>query len=128
MASRNIVRTSTGTDESEAISSRMESAVLKGAKETISKFKPIIYMENNREDKSKEIIEELFNIDYNLYWHFCPYYNKDNFFENKENVFENINPEVNILCLPKNIKLNTDMPEVLGPDDTFIAAFERMKK
>ena len=55
-------------------------------------------------------------------------YNKDNFFENKENVFENINPEVNILCLPKNIKLNTDMPEVLGPDDTFIAAFERMKK
>ena len=83
----------------------MEIDVLKGAKETIAKHQPIIYCENDRIEKSQELIELLNSYGYTLYWHLPSLFNPDNFNNIKENIFLNL-ISVNLLCLPKNSKIN----------------------
>ena len=62
----------------------MEILVIKGAKELIDKFRPIIYIENDRQEHSKELIELLWSLDYKMYWHLPKLYNKNNFFVKKK--------------------------------------------
>jgi FkbM family methyltransferase len=58
----------------------MESEVLTGAHETISQFKPLLYVENDRFEKSEALIEHLFKLGYDLYFHLPPYFNPNNYF------------------------------------------------
>lgn len=90
----------------------MEIGVVKGAKELINKFKPIIYIENDRQQHSKNLIELLWSLDYKMYWHLPKLYNENNYLKNKENIFGNI-ISVNMLCIHKDslIKI-VDMDEV----------------
>ena len=78
----------------------MEAEVLAGAHETIARFRPVLYVENDRREKSAALIDALRGLDYRLYWHLPPLYNPDNFFANGDNVFGNILSR-NMLCLPK---------------------------
>lgn len=95
----------------------MEIGVLKGAKELVKKFKPIIYVENDRQQHSKDLIELLWSMDYKMYWHMPRLYNKDNFFKDDENIFGNI-VSVNMVCIPKDSPINVlDLVEVV--DSTF---------
>ena len=95
----------------------MEIDVLKGAKKLISKFKPIIYVENDRQEHSKNLIKLLWSMDYKLYWHLPRLYNEDNFFKVKENIFGNI-VSVNMLCIHKDFNINVvNMSEVLDEND-----------
>ena len=100
----------------------MEILVIKGAKELIDKFRPIIYIENDRQEHSKELIELLWSLDYKMYWHLPKLYNENNFFNDKENIFGNI-VSVNMFCIHKdsNIKI-LDMTEVLD------SSFHPMKR
>jgi len=77
----------------------MELAVLKGAAQTISKHMPVLYVENDRKDKSPELIEHIFGLGYRAYWHIAPLFNANNMFTNAENVFANT-ASLNMLCLP----------------------------
>lgn len=79
----------------------MELSVLKGAKQIIEKHRPILYVENDREDKSDELIKYLDNVGYDLYWHMPYLYNPNNVMGNKENIFGSIVSK-NMLCLHKN--------------------------
>ncbi len=81
----------------------MEIDVLKGAKNLISKFKPMIYVENDRQEKSKELIELIQSYGYELYWHLPPLFNPNNFKKNKKNIFGNI-VSVNMLCVHNDNK------------------------
>jgi FkbM family methyltransferase len=65
----------------------MEKEALQGAKETIEKLKPILYVENDRPDKSESLIEQLKSLGYICYKHLAPLYNPSNFFGNKEDEF-----------------------------------------
>src|SRR5205823_12805734 len=47
----------------------MELSVLKGAARTIARFRPILYVENDRDEHSPALIEYLFSLGYVLYWH-----------------------------------------------------------
>ena len=47
----------------------MEGAVVEGAKETIGKFRPVLYLENDRKEKSKALVEQLMALDYRLFVH-----------------------------------------------------------
>lgn len=67
----------------------MESDVLRGAAKTIEKYKPILYVENDRADKTKELLELMRSMDYRLYDHRSPYFSPKNYFQNSENVFGN---------------------------------------
>lgn len=89
----------------------MEEEVLKGALKLIKKHQPILYLENDRVENSKTILQKLFSLEYDIYWHLPPLYNHDNFFKNKNNIFKNI-ISINILCLPKNYKINFNTNEL----------------
>lgn len=100
----------------------MESDVILGAKDLLKNFRPFLYVENDRRDKSKELIELISSLGYKMYWHLPRLYNKDNFFEDKENIFGNI-LSVNMLCIHESLEVNVvDMMEV---EDS---SFHPMKK
>ena len=95
----------------------MEEKVLKGSEQIIKKFKPFLYVENDRQEKSKELIEYIQSLDYKLYWHLPRLFNENNFLKNKTNIFGNI-VSVNMLCIHKDLKINIEkMVEVV--DSTF---------
>jgi FkbM family methyltransferase len=85
----------------------MEINVLRGASNLIKKHKPIIYIENDRLEKSKELIEYLWSLDYELYWHLPHLFNPNNFFAKKENLLGNF-VSVNMLCIEKTAKTKVE--------------------
>jgi FkbM family methyltransferase len=78
----------------------MELDVIRGALQTIRRFSPILYVENDRPSKSPLLVRYLAGLNYDLYWHLPPLYNPDNYFGNKENIFSDT-VSLNMLCLPK---------------------------
>lgn len=100
----------------------MEISVIKGASELIKKFRPIIYVENDRQEHSKELIELLWSLNYKMYWHLPRLYNKNNFFNEEENIFGNI-VSVNMLCLHKD-----SLVEIVEMDEITDSKYHPMKK
>jgi len=70
-----------------------ESDVIAGAVQIIGKFRPLLYVENDRADKSKTLIEHISALGYQPYWHFPPLYNPDPF-----GAAHCVS--INMLCLP----------------------------
>ena len=68
----------------------MEADVLLGAKETIARCRPLLYVENDRVEKSERLVALLTELGYVLHWHTPPLFLPDNFARNAENVFGNI--------------------------------------
>ena len=83
----------------------MEIMALTGAQETISKFRPIMYVENDRKENSEALIRLIASFGYRMYWHLPPLFNPDNYNKNPENVFGNIVSE-NMLCFHRDKKIN----------------------
>jgi len=94
----------------------MECEVLEGARNTITRLRPALYVENDRKERSHRLITLIQSMGYKLWWHLPRMYNPDNFRKDKENLFGNI-VSVNMLCLPKEAKTVVDMPEIKTPDD-----------
>jgi len=95
----------------------MEAEVLEGARRTVSRFRPYLYVENNRKDKSPALIKALLDLDYRLYWHLAPYYKADNFFGNRSSIFGQT-VACNMFCLSRQTQQKiSGMQEVLSPDD-----------
>jgi len=78
----------------------MELDVLLGAKTLIQAYRPVLYVENDRQEKSGDLIRHLDSLGYELYWHRPFLFNPDNFFHNPENIFGGIASH-NMLCLPR---------------------------
>ena len=92
----------------------MELGVLQGAQKLIERTKPVLYVENDRPDRSEELIKFIANmVNYDLYWHRPPLYNPNNFFKNPENVFGDI-VSLNMLCVPKGVEV-VGLPRVEIP-------------
>jgi FkbM family methyltransferase len=107
----------------------MEVKVLMGAQLTIKKFKPILYVENNRPDTSQNVIATVNNLGYTAYWDILNYYNPNNFFGNKINVFKKFAPEVNLLCIPEHENVIVKgFIKVNGEDDDWKKAIGRLAK
>ena len=85
----------------------MEKEVIDGAIGLIEKFKPILYVENDRVEKSKALIETIKKRGYDVYLHNPPLFNPDNFAKNSENIFGNIVSK-NLLCIHKTSKIKVD--------------------
>lgn len=108
----------------------MELQVLSGAINTLKKYRPVLFVENNIAENSNKLINTIINLDYQCLWHIADYYNPNNFFQNPNNIFDIINrPEINLLCIPTEKKLNINsLPSVLGPEDTWQAALQRLNR
>jgi FkbM family methyltransferase len=76
-----------------------EPQVLRGARKTIERCRPVIYIENDRSFHQQEIISLISEMGYRLFWHTPPLFTPDNFNGTAENIFGRI-VSVNMLCLP----------------------------
>ncbi len=78
----------------------MELKVLKGGRELIDRLKPVLYVENDRDDRALELARYIDSIGYDMYWHVPMLFNPDNYFKNPDNVFERVASK-NMFCAPK---------------------------
>ncbi len=79
----------------------MEIQVLKGAANTIIRYKPILYVENDRSKQANDLIRYVASLDYDMYWHQTFLFNSRNYFNNPENVFGDTS-SINMLCMPSS--------------------------
>ena len=94
----------------------MEHEVIRGATKLIKEYKPVLYVENDRLNKSKELIELIWSLDYRLFWHQPPLFSPNNFSGDPENIFPGI-ISLNMLGLHKSVSPNMEQfEEVLDSD------------
>lgn len=73
--------------------------IIHGGMDTIRRAKPVMYIENDREEKRDELIALVESLGYSCQWHKPNLYNPDNYYHHAENIFPYTCSE-NILCLP----------------------------
>lgn len=76
-----------------------ELAALQGATGILQRSRPVLYVENDRVEQSRALIEWLWAQQYRLWWHVTPLYNPLNHLGNGENVYGNL-ASFNMLALP----------------------------
>jgi FkbM family methyltransferase len=82
----------------------MEVQVLKGATRTIDRYRPIMYVENDRQENSGALLQLILDSGYEIYWHLPILFNPNNFAGEAEDIFPNI-VSVNILCVPSEARI-----------------------
>jgi hypothetical protein len=99
----------------------MELNVLNGARRTIAAHRPLLYVENDRQQNSEALIGTIMELGYRLYWHLPPLFNPDNFAGNPENVFPGV-VSINMIGVPAEMPSSiTGLREVSGPNDQWNA-------
>ncbi len=81
-----------------------ELRVLQGAREIIERSRPVLYVENDRPDRSEALIEWLWSARYRLWWHVPMLFNPANFFGNVEDRYERV-ASINMLCVPREFDM-----------------------
>ena len=95
----------------------MEIDVLIGARELIRRYRPVLYVENDRQAHSEEMITLIDALSYNMWWHLPALFNPANFAGNATNLFPNV-ISVNLLCFPKEMRRTVSgLRAVSGPKD-----------
>ncbi len=95
----------------------MEAAVLRGARATVARHRPVLYVENDREAQSPGLIALLLELGYRCYWHVAAYVRVPNFRGRTDDLFGNMGA-FNLLCLPRErAAVLTGFREVTGPED-----------
>jgi FkbM family methyltransferase len=81
----------------------METAVLNGAKESIARFRPLIFVENNKAESGDKLITSLHNLEYDCFW-FC----SERAAQQNYNKVQWKLPgaDYNMICFPREKKLN----------------------
>lgn len=95
----------------------MEKEVLSGARAVITTCRPVLYVENDRKNRSPDLVRLIDELGYDMWWHLPRLYNPDNFAKNPNNAFGRI-VSVNLLCVPKERAAKLpDLLPVSGPND-----------
>jgi FkbM family methyltransferase len=84
----------------------MELEVLKGSQQTLARCRPVLYVENDREDRHGPLIAFLEQAGYEMYWHQPPVYSPDNFRGDPVDVMDIVSR--NLLCLPRELDVPRD--------------------
>ncbi len=77
----------------------MEQSVLEGACALIERDRPWLYVENDRTEKSADLIRHIHDLGYDLFWHLPYMYNPNNMQGEQENIFPDL-VSINMLCIP----------------------------
>jgi FkbM family methyltransferase len=101
----------------------MEYNVLKGAQNTITYFRPILFIEMQDASMNSLVFDLLSSLSYNMYWAPCATYNPDNHNKIKEDVFGKQHGVLNWLCTPE--PTNTTLIPVTDRTDTIEKAVKR---
>lgn len=82
------------------------------------RYGPLLYMENEWEEKSEPLIRQLMTWNYRLYWHFPLLFNPANHFQNPTDVFHQV-VSTNMLCVPANVQQNlAGFKEITDPQES----------
>lgn len=79
----------------------MEAEVLRGGEQILRKFKPLLYVENDRVEQSEALIRLIAGFGYRLFWHLPPLFNPNNFYADGEDRYPGI-VSINMLCLHRD--------------------------
>lgn len=77
-----------------------EPQVLQGARETILRCRPLIYIENDRPAQQQAVIDLIAGLDYRLHWHAPFLFDPENFNGVQENIFGGV-ASANMLWVPR---------------------------
>jgi FkbM family methyltransferase len=96
----------------------MEEDVLRGAVGIIARFKPILYVENDRPEKSDSLIRFIDALGYSMYWHRPRLFNPNNFLGHSENFYGTV-ASINMVCLPpgNNLEMRGFKPVQVPPPE-----------
>ncbi len=95
-----------------------ESMILEGAIQTIERCQPIMYIKNNHQERSAELIQHLFDLGYRLWWHTPPLFSPNNFKGKKENAFPGI-VSINMLAIHRDMRPIEGLRPILSATDTW---------
>jgi hypothetical protein len=73
----------------------IEADTIDGACQTITKYRPIFFLENDKPGRQAPLYEKEREIGYQDFWQISSHYNPENY-----DIFEPYKPSVNITCLP----------------------------
>jgi FkbM family methyltransferase len=95
----------------------MEQDVVEGAAGTIARHKPVLYVENDRSEKSAALVRRIASLGYKLYWHWAYYFNPNNFFANPDNIFPDVY-SANMICIHESVphEMSGLQPVAVEPD------------
>jgi FkbM family methyltransferase len=96
----------------------MEREVLEGARGLIQKHRPLLYVENDRFEKSPALIQWILDAQYRLWWHLPPLFNPANYFGVTENIYGAV-VSINVFCVPREMELPVTGPLLEVTDPAF---------
>lgn len=77
-----------------------EIPVLLGAARTIAKYKPVMFIEDDRLENSSMLRKLITSMGYDITEYNTPLFREDNFFNNKTNIWDHNYHSKNLICLP----------------------------
>jgi len=92
----------------------MEAQVLDGARELLARYRPVLFVENDRSSTSVGVLERLLAAGYRVYWHVVGLFNANNWRGERENIFGNTGT-INVLCIPRERSQSVGLPECVDP-------------
>jgi len=85
----------------------MEADVIRGGAETLRRCGPVVFVENENSAKSAELIQLLWDLDYDCYWHVTPYERVPNFLGDPERLHATM-VSTNMVCVPRRANARID--------------------
>ena len=93
----------------------MELEVLRGARGILERWRPVLYVENDRVERSAELIGWLMERRYRLWWHLPPLFHAENLRGIEEDRYPGV-CSFNMLCLPRESSMTVEgCAEILDP-------------
>ena len=90
----------------------MEIEALKGARRLIEKFKPFLYVENDRPGSSEELMRLIGGMGYRMHWHAPAHFNPDNVYRVRDNLFADM-ASWNMFCVHREVRMVVEgLPEI----------------
>jgi FkbM family methyltransferase len=84
-----------------------ELPTLQGAVGVLTRSRPLLYVENDRVEKSQALIEWLWSHNYQLFWYTPRLFNPDNFLKKETNIYDDTT-SFNMVGLPRELRISTD--------------------
>ena len=104
----------------------MEARVLSGARQTIQKYRPVLFVESNQVELASDINSTLFEMGYQAWWFLCKNFNPNNFRGHADDVFQSDYIESNLIALPQEMYVEIPgLQKLLGVDDHCRSAINR---
>ena len=86
----------------------MECDVIMGARDLLTRCRPFLYAENNRVEKSQNLIDLIKGLGYDVYEHMAPGWNPANFRGTDQNLVHGTYRESSLFCAP--LSMNLELP------------------